>query len=324
MYESQTLIDRGPNGRFTFPEGARWHEERFWFSDLYTDAVYSCQEDGSDVRVEAPVPGSPVGLGWLPDGRLLVVAIDARQLLRRERDGSVVVHADLAPYLQSDGDVPNDMFVAGDGTAYVGTVGFDARGGAPFQQGPLLRVLPDGAISVVSEPLYFSNGMTLLDGKTLIVAESWGNRMSAFDIADDGSLSARRTWAQFGEIPDTSDQTKVFAELEVACDGISDPDAEGAVWVADYLRPRAVRVLPGVGIVDEVRTSGGLNTYAAMLGGADGRTLFLATTAADTDPTLRRTEPAGQIQVARVDIPAARTVLAAPGNADTTFERTDA
>ncbi|MCA4135381.1 SMP-30/gluconolactonase/LRE family protein [Arthrobacter sp. M4] len=305
MYEAKTLVDRGPNGHITFPEGGRWHGGRFWFSDLYTEAVYSCEEDGSDVQVEASVAGTPVGLGWLPDGRLLILAIDDRQLLRRDHDGSLVVHADFRPHLVSPGDGPNDMFVAEDGSAYVGMIGFNPRAGEPFNPGPVLRVTADGSVSVVSEPLYFPNGMALIDGRTLVVAESWGNRLSAFDVDAGGSLSTRRDWATLGDIPDMSDQTKVFDQLVVACDGISGPDAEGAVWVADYLRPRAVRVLPGVGIVDEVKTSGGLNSYDATLGGADGRTLFLATTAADTDPALRRSEPAGQIQVARVDVPAA-------------------
>ncbi|WP_415853694.1 SMP-30/gluconolactonase/LRE family protein [Sinomonas sp. G460-2] len=324
MYEAKTLVDHGPNGRFTFPEGTRWHEGRFWFSDLYTESVYSCEEDGSDVRIEASVPGTPVGLGWLPDGRLLIVAIDDRQLLRREHDGSLVVHADFAPHLQSDGDAPNDMIVADDGTAYIGMLGFDPRAGAPFNPGPLLRVTPDGVVSAVSEPMYFPNGMAIIDGRTLVLAESWGNRLSAFDIAKDGSLSERRDWARLGELPDTSDQTKVFDQLVAACDGISEPDAEGAVWAADYTRPRAIRVVPGVGIVDEVRTSGGLHAYGATLGGADGRTLFLATTAADTDPALRRSEPVGQIQVARVDVPAARVNNARDKSEPRAYERSDA
>ena len=196
------------------------------------------------------------------------------------------------------------MVVAADGTAYVGTFGFDARAGAPFEGGPLLRVTAAGDVFVATEPLYFPNGMTISDEGELIVVETFGNRVSAFDVAPDGTLGERRDWATTAEIPDTSDLAGIFPQLVVAMDGISSQDAEGCIWVADYIHPRIVRIKMGVGIVDEVETATGLNSYATALGGADGRTLLLFNTAADTDPELRRNEPAGQVEIVRVDVPA--------------------
>lgn len=305
MYEASVVAERGPNGPFTFLEGARWHAGRFWFVDLYTDSIYSAQEDGSDVRLEANVPGCPCGLGWLADGRLIAVSIDQGILVRREADGRIVTHADLKPMLKGPGDAPNDMAVTSDGTAYVGCFGFDARAGAPFAKGPILRVTPEGAISVASEALYFPNGSTIVNGKALLVAETFGNRISVFDIGEDGSLDNRRDWATLGPVPDTSDLMGIFPQLAVASDGISAIDAEGAVWVADYIRPRAVRVMRGRGIVDEVKIANDRTCYAAALGGKDGRTLILCTTAADTNPELRRKDPQGQLQSCRVSVPAA-------------------
>ena len=143
-----------------------------------------------------------------------------------------------------------------------------------------------------------------MDHKALVVVETFGNRASVFDIASDGTLGARRDWATLAPIPDTSDLAGIFPQLVVAMDGITTEDAEDGIWVADYIHPRAVRIKAGVGIVDEVATANGLNCYAAALGGADGRTLFLFANAADTNPELRRNEPMGQVQVCRVDVPA--------------------
>ncbi|WP_306580259.1 SMP-30/gluconolactonase/LRE family protein [Pseudomonas sp.] len=286
---------------FTHTEGARWHQGRFWFSDLYTFAVYSINEDGSDLRTEAQVPGCPSGLGWLSDGRLLVVSMHDRRLLRREADGSLVVHAELGPHQEFE---PNDMVVDAQGRAWVGNLGFDVMRFAPRRPARLVRVDPDGSVNVVSEPLHFPNGSTVIDGRTLVVAESFGNRMSAFDIQEDGSLSARRDWARFGPVPQEEDLFKAMGEIVVASDGIASVDAEGAIWVADFTKTRALRVMPGGEIVDEVQT-GDLNCYACALGGADGRTLFLCVTPAEFDPQVRRNNPLSQVLSTRVDVPAA-------------------
>lgn len=286
----------------THTEGARWHDGRFWFSDLYTYRVYSAKEDGSDLRTELEVPGCPSGTGWLPDGRLLAVSMHDRKLLRREHDGTVVTHADLSPYLEFE---PNDMVVDRNGRAWVGNLGFDVMKLAPRRPARLVRVDPDGAVTVVSEPLHFPNGSVVVDGgRTLVVAESFANRMSAFEIRPDGTLSDRWDWARFGPVAENPDPIQAMAEIVVAPDGIAEADAEGAIWVADFVRTRAIRVLPGGEIVDEVST-GNLNCYACALGGEDGRTLFLCATPAEFNPQIRRNHPLSQVLATRVDVPVA-------------------
>lgn len=296
MGEVTVLLDG-----LTHTEGPRWHDGRIWFVDLYTETVRSAREDGSDLQVEAEVPGTPSGMGWLPDGRLVVVAMQPQLLMRREHDGSLSLHADLSRCAK---DQLNDMVVAQDGTAYVGSLGFDIFSLAPRETAPLIRVTPGGEVSAASEPLHFANGATIINGKTLVVAESFGNRLSGFDIRPDGSLSDRWDWARFGPLPRSSEVPEAITELVVAADGISAVDAEGAIWVADFVKSRAVRVRPGGDIVGEVST-GERNCYAAALGGADGRTLFLCATPADFDPQTRKTHPESQVLAARVDVPVA-------------------
>ena len=295
MGEATLLVDG-----LTLTEGLRWHDGRVWFSDLYNRRVASVREDGSDARVEGEFPGIPVGLGWLPDGRLLVVQQESQRVLRREPDGTYVVHADLSGHAVS---WLNDLVVSPDGTAYVGCFGFDLHAGAPFDAAPIMKVSVDGQVSVVGEPAYFPNGCTIRQG-TYVVAESFGNRISQYDIDADGSLSNRRDWATFGPMPQASDLDERYKELAVAADGISGADAEGAMWVADFTQRHAVRVLPGGRIVDKV-TTGDLNCYCVALGGHDGRTLFLCATPAEMDPELRKNEPRGTIMTCRVDVPLA-------------------
>ncbi|MFB9122944.1 gluconolactonase [Paraburkholderia dipogonis] len=282
----------------THTEAARWHDGRFWFSDLYTERVYSIREDGSDLLEEMHVPQCPSGIGWLPDGRLIVVSMHDRALLRREHDGSVVLHADLFPHLEFE---PNDMVVDAQGRVWVGNLGFDVMKLAPRRPGRLARVDPDGTVTMVSEPLHFANGATVIDGRTLVVSESWGNRMSAFDIHADGSLSERRDWAKFGPMPLNEDVIQSMAEIVVAPDGISQVDAEGAIWVADFTKTRVLRVAPGGKILEEIQT-GDRNCYACALGGADGRTLFLCVTPADFNPEVRRANPLSAVLSTRVDV----------------------
>ncbi|MGH3261808.1 MAG: SMP-30/gluconolactonase/LRE family protein, partial [Trebonia sp.] len=154
-------------------ECPRWHDDRIWVSDFYRHEVVSATEDGRDVRVEAEVPQQPSGLGWLPDGRLLIVSMRDRTLLRRETDGELVVHADLADHV--DGH-PNDMVVDAQGRAYLGNFGFDLMGGADIAPSGLLRVDPDGSITHVAEDLWFANGSVITDYGVLIVDETFGNR----------------------------------------------------------------------------------------------------------------------------------------------------
>lgn len=281
-----------------FLEGPRWHDQRIWFSDFYTGRVYSAAEDGSDFRVEAEVPQQPSGLGWLPDGRLLIVSMRDRRVLRRETDGTVVCHADLSGHANG---YLNDMVVDARGRAYVGEFGFDLMAGAPLDPAVLLRVDPDGTVAVAADDLWFPNGSVITADGTLLVNETFGNRVTAFDITDDGALANRRTWAKFADLPADRELEKVFAQAVVEPDGCC-LDAEGALWIADALGGRAIRVRQGGEIAEEIKAVTGV--FACALGGADGRTLFLCT-APDFEEHKRRNAGEAALMVARVDTPGA-------------------
>ncbi|QJY48355.1 SMP-30/gluconolactonase/LRE family protein [Pseudonocardia broussonetiae] len=282
--------------KYSFLEGPRWREDRIWVSDFYTHRVLSAREDGSDVRVEAEVPNQPSGLGWLPDGRLLVVSMRDQRVLRREALGELVTHADLSGY--ATGHL-NDMVVDADGRAYVGNFGFDLMSGAPVRTASLVRVDADGTTTVAATDLSFPNGAAFIDGE-LVVAETLGNRISGFPVDADGSLGARRDWASFGPHPSSTEVPEVLGALAVAPDGMC-ADAEGAVWAADALGNRAVRVRPRGEIVESVDV--GTGVYACALGGADGRTLFLCTAPGFAEHERRDTREAALLAV-RVDVPA--------------------
>jgi sugar lactone lactonase YvrE len=282
---------------YSFLEAPRWHEGRLWLSDFYTRRVVSVRSDGSDVRVEAEVEGQPSGLGWLPDGRLLVVSMRDRRLLRREADGSLIDHADLSAYAAGH---LNDMFVDGAGRAYVGHFGFALMSGDDLRTAEVVRVDPDGAITVVARDLYFPNGSILVDGE-LIVAETLGNRLSAFPVGAGGDLGERRDWARFGDPPTSSVVSEILSGVAVAPDGICG-DAEGAIWAADALGNRAVRVRRGGVIVDEVAV--GTGVYACVLGGDDGRTLYLCTAPGFAEHERRDTREA-RLMAIEVEVPAA-------------------
>jgi sugar lactone lactonase YvrE len=258
--------------------------------------VLSAAEDGSDLRTEAEVPAQPSGLGWLPDGRMLVVSMRDARLLRRESDGTLVTHAELGEHV---GGHPNDMVVDAHGRAYVGNFGFDLMGGAPVEAATLLRVDPDGSVTAVAQDMWFANGSVITDDGVLIVDETFGNRVSAFDIADDGGLTNRRTWAQFAELPTDRDLHAALGQLVVAPDGCC-LDAEGALWIADAVGARLLRVREGGEVVDEIGV--GTGVFACMLGGADGRTLF-ACAAPDFDEKARSAAREGSLLAVRVEVP---------------------
>jgi sugar lactone lactonase YvrE len=274
MAEFRTLISG-----LSFTECPRWRDGRLYISDFYTQRVLAVTMDGA-AKIVARVPEQPSGLGFLPDGRLLIVSMRDRRLLRRETDGSLVVHADLstlAPWHL------NDMLVDLEGRAWVANFGFDLDGGGPARTTVLICVDPDGAARVAANELGFPNGMVLTpDGRTLIVAETTMNRLSAFGITGE-SLGDRRTWAAFGDPPTSTNIGELFGQLTVAPDGIC-LDAEGAVWVADALHGRLLRVAEGGRILEEL-TASGTGLFACMLGGDDGRTLF-----ACAAPTFRAAE----------------------------------
>jgi sugar lactone lactonase YvrE len=283
-------------GGLSFTECPRWRDGRLYFSDFYTHRVLAVSMDGKAVTF-AHVPQQPSGLGFLPDGRLLIVSMRDRKVLRREADGSLVTHADLsklAPWYL------NDMLVDHDGRAWVGNFGFDLMGGAPACNTVLICVEPDGAARVAADELGFPNGMALTpDGRTLIVAETLKNRLGAFHVSS-GSLSGRRTWAAFGKPPAGTDAGKILGEAAVVPDGIC-LDAEGAVWVADAVHSRLIRVAEGGRIIEELKTNG-LGAFACMLGGDDGRTLF-----ACVAPTFQEAEAStkhrASILMTKVEVP---------------------
>lgn len=290
MPEFNTLISG-----LSFTECPRWHDGRLYVSDFYSYRVLAISMDGTAETI-ARIPQQPSGLGFLSDGRILIVSMRDRKILRRETDGSVVEHADLSKL------VPwhiNDMVVDREGRAWVGNFGFDLMGGAPARSTVLIVVEPDGKARVAADGLGFPNGMVLTqDGRTLIVAESTMNRLSAFTV-NSGSLGERRTWAAFGDPPTSTDVAEILKQVAVAPDGIC-LDAEGAVWVADASHCRLVRVAEGGRILEERNTSDG--AYACMLGGDDGRTLF-----ACVAPTFHETEAStnhrASVLMTRVKVP---------------------
>ena len=280
----------------SFTECPRWRNGRLYVSDFYTHRVLAIARDGT-AELIAHVPQQPSGLGFLPDGRLLIVSMRDRKLLRREHDGSLTLHADLsrlAPWHL------NDMLVDHDGRAWVGNFGFDLMGGAPACPTVLICVEPDGRARIAAGELGFPNGMVLTpDGHTLIVAETTMNRLSAFTVSGS-SLGPRRTWASFGEPPSSTDVTALLAQAVVVPDGIC-LDADGAVWVADPIHTRLIRVAEGGRILDEFPT-GTLGVFACMLGGDDGHTLFACAAATFHEAELTRNHQAA-ILMTRVPVP---------------------
>ncbi len=282
----------------SFVECPRWHDGRLYFSDFYTHRVLAAHLDGT-IETIAEVPGQPSGLGFLPDGRMLIVSMLDRKIMRRELDASLVVHADLsclAPWHL------NDMLVDYYGRAWVGNFGFDLMSGAKVTTTNLISVDRDGCARVAANGLGFPNGMALTpDGKTLIVAETTMNRLSAFEVASS-VLSKRRTWAAFGDPPTSTQFAELFAQVNAAPDGIC-LDAEGAVWVADAKNGRCIRVAEGGGILEELKTDG-LGAFACMLGGDGGQTLFVCVA-----PTFHEAEASTNRQAAiwmiDVDVPGA-------------------
>ncbi len=273
-----TLLDD-----LVFPEGPRWRDGRLWFSDMHAQEVVAVTP-GGEREVVARVPNNPSGLGWLPDGRMLIVSMDDRRLLRQEAGGSLVEHADLSALATGR---CNDMIVDASGRAYVGHFGFDLHARTEFREASLLAVTPDGQVTLAAPALRFPNGAVITpDGGTLVVAETFGRRLTAFDIGDDGALSNRRVWAELGVPPD----------------GIC-LDAEGCIWVAVPRPGGFLRVAEGGDVRARVDLEG-WGGYACMLGGEEGRTLFLleALTATPEEMSGRGN---GRIRTMEVDAPRA-------------------
>jgi sugar lactone lactonase YvrE len=273
-----------------FGECPRWHEGRLWYSDFFDHAVCSVSPDG-DRRVEVAFEGEPAGLGWLPDGRLLINSRLDRAIMRREPDGTIVRHGSLEPWATWHA---NDMVVAANGQAYAGNFGFDLDGlydgrvkPSDIATASLVRVDPDGSSHEAAADLSFPNGTVITaDGATLIIAESMGGRLTAFDREADGTLRNRREWA---------------ALTGIAPDGIC-LCADGTVWVANALGLECVRVAEGGEVLERVTTS--MHCYACMLGDEDRCTLYMIT-AIDSHDTKARAERNGAIERVRTTVPGA-------------------
>jgi sugar lactone lactonase YvrE len=263
-----------------FGESPRWHAERLWFVDFGAQEVGAVDLEGRQ-EVIGRISGTPMGLGFLPDGRLLIVSMRDGTLLRRESDGSLVPYADLSAVSQHPW---GEMVVDGRANAYVGNIGFDFPQGE-FAPGIVALVTPDGAVRQVADQTAFPNGMAVTpDNSTLILAESYANRLTAFDILADGSLSNRRVWAELdGAHPD----------------GIC-LDAEGAVWYADVPARRCVRVRAGGEVLQTVDLDRGC--FACVLGGPENRTLFMMT--AEYPPAGWGPDTARTGQIVAIEAPA--------------------
>jgi len=266
-----------------FGEGPRWHDGQLWLSDMHAHQVIRVSPQGA-LQPEIEVENQPSGLGWLPDGSLLVVSMLDRRVLRW--DGAALsLHADLATLASWH---CNDMVVDARGRAWVGNFGFDLHSGAQPTPAELVCILPDGSARVVAEDLMFPNGCVITpDGSRLIVAESFARRLTAFDIDERGNLSGRRLWAELpgGAVPD----------------GIC-LDSGGGIWSASPTTSECIRQEEGGLVTHRVELDQG--AFACMLGGtgsADtpaGHSLFILT-AASSEPEACRTERSGKIEVCR-------------------------
>jgi sugar lactone lactonase YvrE len=268
--------------KLSFPEGPRWHNDRLFFSDMHAHKVIAADLAGRTETI-CEVPQAPSGLGWLPDGRMLVVSMNDRRLLRLDPDGLKLV-ADLSKLASYH---CNDMVVDARGRAYVGNFGFDLHAQATPKFAEIVMVEPNGAARVVADEMGFPNGTVITpDGKTLIVGESTRGRLTAFDIEAGGSLKNRRVWAEI---------------VPAVPDGIA-LDAENAIWVASPLTDEVIRVKEGGAIVERIKTAN--HAYACMLGGPDRRTLFVLT-AEDSGPEFCRAKATGRIETTPVEVPGA-------------------
>ena len=277
-YKAKVLLEG-----LAFPEGPRWHDNKLWFSDFHTRLVMTVGLDGS-VETIVEVPGMPSGLGWLPDGRLLVVSMTDRRLLRLDPAGLTEIAdlSGLAPYHC------NDMVVDKQGRAYIGHFGYDLFRGHKFSMASVIMVTADGNVRVVAEDMYLPNGAIIIpDGSTFIVAETFAHRLSAFNIEPDGSLTGRRVWAQLGE--------------HVFPDGIC-LDTENAIWVADVSGNEVIRVREGGEVTDRVEVS--TRGVACMLGGPDRRTLFVMT-AGSSQVDEAKAKLSGRVEIVKVAVPGA-------------------
>jgi sugar lactone lactonase YvrE len=289
----QTPVEGG-----SFFESPRWREGRWWASDFYRRLVMTVDPTGA-TEEQLLVEGQPSGLGWMPDGSMLVVSMRDHRILRWRPGAQATVHADVSEHC---GGHLNDMVVDRRGRAYAGNFGFDLMGGADPAPAALIRVDPDGTARVAAEDLLFPNGSVITpDGQTLIVGETAGARYTAFSIRDDGALTDRRIWAQIAPTPALTTLAETLGQLQFGPDRCA-LDAEGHIWAADEVGARCVRLAPGGEIVEEIAAPDGLDVFACMLGGDDGRTLLICA-APDFAEASRSAAREAVLLTATVDVP---------------------
>jgi len=269
-----------------FPEGARWREGRLWFSDMHTGQVFRANPSARTLEEVAVVDDQPSGLGWLPDGSLLISCMLSRKVRRLGRDGEVGEFADLS--MLTDSPI-NDLVTDPAGQTFLGGFGYDLYADAPQKPGPIFRIDLDGTPTLVERDMVFPNGSVILPGtSTLVVAETWAARLTAFDIDDHGDLVNKRVWA---ELPPGSTP-----------DGIC-TDAAGAVWVSSIGTSQFLRVEAG-GRVTRAITVDGRCATDCVLGGPSGTTLFLLTS--NSWQPAETTARAGRIEAVEVEVPMPR------------------
>jgi len=268
---------------FRFPEGCRWHDGSLWFSDMHTGTVYSVDVGSGASTTVLTVDDQPSGLGWLPDGSLVVSCMLQRKVLRQDALGEVSVLCDLS----NATDYPiNDLIVDPRGRVIVGEFGYDLYADAPPQDGSLFAIRPDGEYDVLADDLVFPNGMVLLSTGVLVVAETFAGRLTAYDLDSSGSLVGRRTWAQ---LPEGSTP-----------DGIC-VDSEDAIWVSSIVTGEFLRVTEGGELTERIALTDRL-AVDCVLGGSDGRTLFLSTADSWQPADTARTH-VGRIETVRALVP---------------------
>ena len=273
IINTETLV----NG-LCFGEGPRWHNGRLYFSDMHGNTVYAADTSGELETIVRLEDDEPSGLGWLPDGRMLIVSMRNRKLL--VLDGS-----ELSEFADLSGIATyhcNDMVTDLKGRSYVGNFGYDLHNDAEFQKAELILVHPDGRTALAADDLAFPNGTVITpDEKTLIVGESFGARLTAFDIQPDGTLLNRREWAKIdGAVPD----------------GIC-LDEAGGIWVASPVSNEVLRIIEGGEVTDRVKIEN--QAYACMLGGQDGKTLFIMTSRS-SHPAQCKTEKSAAVEFVTV------------------------
>ena len=270
----------------TFPEGPRWYKDKLYFSDFFTHQVYTIDSSGGCNSI-IEVPNQPSGLGWLPDGTLLVVSMIDQKVLAY-KNNVLTEYADCSEYANFH---CNDMIVNANGNAYIGNFGFNRRKNENIKSTNLILVRPNEKPVIAANDLYFPNGTIITeDGKNLIIGETYASRLTAFDINDDGSLSNRRLWA---------DLKNIKKDYNPVPDGIC-LDAEDAIWMASPSTNEVLRIKKGGIILDKIAVQ--TNAYACVLGGKDRRTLFVCTSgSSDMQSCIEKRQ--GRIESFKVEIP---------------------